>query len=237
MRKFLSICVITLCSVYAMYAQNSVQKIDSVSCGTNVSVQATSKDGFYHFVVWKIENGNDTLGTVAKDGSVSQGNGYGATVSDTIDGTSGVETSTLTLNSLNDTLIDAATTGTVTFEAFFDIDSYTIKGIVNDSTMGSVSGSGTTTGSTSVTLTATVNQNATCARFDHWEDENGNTVDGNVDNPNQLTVTPQATWAHGSTHTYKAVFVTKTININVKSSDTNMGTVTIIAPSSTSTGN
>ena len=51
MRKFLSICVITLCSVYAMYAQNSVQKIDSVSCGTNVSVQATSKDGFYHFVV------------------------------------------------------------------------------------------------------------------------------------------------------------------------------------------
>ena len=64
MRKFLSICVITLCSVYAMYAQNSVQKIDSVSCGTNVSVQATSKDGFYHFVVWKIENGSDTLETL-----------------------------------------------------------------------------------------------------------------------------------------------------------------------------
>ena len=99
--------------------------------------------------------------------------------------------------------------------------------------MGSVSGSGTTTGSTSVTLTATVNQDATCARFDHWEDESGK----NVGNSNQLTVTPEATWAHGSTHTYKAVFVTKTININVKSSDTNMGTVTIIAPSSTSTGN
>lgn len=235
MRKFLSICVITLCSVYAMYAQNSVQKIDSVSCGTNVSVQATSKDGFHHFVVWKIENGSDTLETLAKDGTTSST--YGATVSTTVHDTTGVETSTLTLNSLNDTLINAATSGTVTFEAFFDIDSYIINGIVNDSTMGSVSGSGTTTGSTSVTLTATVKQDATCARFDHWEDENGNTVNGDTGNPNQLTVTPQAIWAHGSTHTYKAVFVTKTININVKSSDTNMGTVTIIAPSSTSTGN
>ena len=134
-------------------------------------------------------------------------------------------------------MIDTATTGTVTFEAVFDIDSYTINGIVNDSTMGSVSGSGTTTGSTSVTLTATVKQDATCARFDHWEDESGKKIPGDAANPNQLTVTPEATWAHGSTHTYKAVFVTKTININVKSSDTNMGTVTIIAPSSTSTGN
>lgn len=230
MRKLLSICVITLCSVYAMYAQNSVQKIDSVSCGTNVSVQATSKDGFHHFVVWKIENGSDTLETLAKDGTTSST--YGATVSTSLD-TTGVETSTLTFNSLSSALIDTATTGTVTFEAVFDIDSYTINGIVNDSTMGSVSGSGTTTGSTSVTLTATVNQDATCARFDHWEDESGK----NVGNSNQLTVTPEATWAHGSTHTYKAVFVTKTININVKSSDTNMGTVTIIAPSSTSTGN
>lgn len=234
MRKFLSICVITLCSVYAMYAQNSVQKIDSVSCGTNVSVQATSKDGFHHFVEWKIENGSDTLETLAKDGTTSST--YGATVSTSLD-TTGVETSTLTFNSLSSALIDTATTGMVTFEAVFDIDSYTINGIVNDSTMGSVSGSGTTTGSTSVTLTATVNQNATCARFDHWEDESGKKIPGDAANPNQLTVTPEATWVHGSTHTYKAVFVTKTININVKSSDTNMGTVTIIAPSSTSTGN
>ena len=235
MRKFLSICVITLCSVYAMYAQNaSTDTISNVSCGTEVKVQATSKNGFHHFVVWKIENGSDTLETLAKDGTTSST--YGATVSTTVD-TTGVETSTLTLNSLNDTLIDAATSGTVTFEAVFDIDSYIINDTVNDASMGSVSGGGKTTGDTPVTLTATVNQNATCARFDHWEDENGNTVDGDADNPNQLTVTPQATWAHGSTHTYKAVFVTKTININVKSSDTNMGTVTIIAPSSTSTGN
>ena len=34
-----------------MYAQNSVQKIDSVSCGTNVTDKTTSKDGLYHFVV------------------------------------------------------------------------------------------------------------------------------------------------------------------------------------------
>lgn len=114
MRKFLSICVITLCSVYAMYAQNSVQKIDSVSCGTNVSVQATSKDGFHHFVVWKIENGSDTLETLAKDGTTSST--YGATVSTSLD-TTGVETSTLTFNSLSSALIDTATTGTVTFEA------------------------------------------------------------------------------------------------------------------------
>lgn len=225
MKKFLSICLVALCSVSAMYAQTaSTDSRTGVACGTPVTVEATSKTGFYHFVEWKIQNGTTPLVTVAKDGTTNSQ--YGESVSTSVDTQSGVETSTLTLNPLSSALIDAATSGTVTFEAFFEIDSYTINGTVDGT--GTVTGSGNTTGDTPVTLEATANN--ACTRFDHWEDAEGNIVPGNSGEPNKLTVTPLATWEHNSTHEYKAVFVTKTINIVVTTSDNSKGTVTIVAP-------
>ena len=242
MKKFLSICLVALCSVSAMYAQTaSTESRTEVPYTTNVSVEATSKTGFYHFVEWQIKNGGNTLGIIAKDGTVSQGNGYEATVSTqpTVDGTgnadgTGRETSTLTLNPLGCDLVNAATSRTVTFEAIFDIDSYTIEGTTEGG--GSVefnnngTNTGTTTGDVAVTLTATTTDN--CSEFDHWVDvETGATVPGKSDNePHILVVTPQATWAHNSTHTYKAVFGPKKVTITVTTADDQKGTVKILAP-------
>lgn len=234
MKKFLSICLVALCSISAMYAQeNDPNSRTGVGCETPVTVQATAV-GYNHLTRWEIQNGNgnnvlSTI-TVAMDGTTTTtGSNYGATVTPGTDNT-GAETSTLTLNPLGSTLIDDATLGTVIFEAFFDIDSYTITGTTNDNNMGNVTGGGSTTGNTPVTLTATVNPTATCARFDHWEDESGQTINGDADHPDQLTITPETTWKHGSTHTYKAVFVTKTVTITVTTSDSSKGTVQILAP-------
>ena len=231
MKKFLSICLVALCSISAMYAQETTASTDSrpnVACGTEVTVEATSKTGFYHFKEWQIQNGSTILETLSPNGTAADGNNdYGASVSTAIltDGT-GKDKSTLTLNPLSSALIDAATSGTVTFEAFFEIDSYTINGTVDGT--GTVTGSGNTTGDTPVTLEATTND--PCTRFDHWEDAEGNNVPGNSGEPNKLTVTPLATWVHGNTYTYKAVFVTKTVNIKVTTADSSKGTVTITAP-------
>ena len=123
-------------------------------------------------------------------------------------------------------MVNAAASGTVTFEALFDIDSYNITGTANDGSMGNVTGGGNTTGSNSVTLTA--NATAQCARFDHWEDKAGNTIPGDDDYPNKLTVTPLATWVHGTTYEYKAVFVPKTVTITVTTAGN--GTVRIVTP-------
>lgn len=222
MKKFLSICLVALCSVSAMYAQNDPNSRSNVECGKEVTVKATANDGYHHFVEWEIQNATTptptTLGKVAKDGSVSQGNGYGATVSPGVD--NGKETSTLSLE-LGSALIGDAASGTVIFEAVFAEDSYTIIGETNDGSSSSVTGGGTTTGSNKLTLTA---QPSACERFVRWE-VNGEAIPGAT----ELTyeVTPEESWADGSSHTYTAVFETKKININAKSNDTNMGTVTL----------
>ena len=236
MKKFLSICLVALCSVSAMYAQGTItDSRTGVTCETSVSVQAISTNGFYHLKEWTIENGADDNATVlstiavAEDGNTS-GTTYGANVSSpTYDISTGVETTTLTLTAPIYNLIDAVTSGTVTFKAIFAIDEYIITGESNDAGMGTVASSGTPEGSNTVRLTATVNnENATCAKFDHWEALDGDII-ADPKNP-ILDVVPLPTWTHKSSHRFKAVFVTKTIDINVKSNNTSMGTVTITAP-------
>lgn len=237
MKKFLSICLVALCSVSAMYAQTttptpSTEEQDNVECGSTVTVSATSKTGFYHFKEWQIQNNGAVLETVAKNGSSTT---YGASVSTAIltDGT-GKDQSTLTLNPLSSALIDAATSGTVTFEAFFEIDSYTINATTEGS--GKISNTGntndaqtsltlTTTGQNSITLTAIPDDN--CTKFDHWEDSDGNTIPGDASDRMKLTISPLPTWEHNSTHSYKAVFVPKTIKIVVTTADDQKGTVGI----------
>ena len=60
MKKFLSICLVALCSISAMYAEGTItDSRTGVTCETSVSVQAISTDGFYHLKEWTIENGAD----------------------------------------------------------------------------------------------------------------------------------------------------------------------------------
>ena len=128
---------------------------------------------------------------------------------------------------IDGTLIGDANLGTATFEAFFAEDSYTITGTTDGggsivTTGGDGNGNGHTTGRTSVTLTANPDN---CSTFSHWVALDGDPID-NPNNPT-LVVNPEESWADCSTHRYKAVFDTKKININAKSNDTNMGTVTL----------
>ena len=232
MKKFLSICLVALCSVSAMYAQESQSNVE---CGKEVTVKATANNGYHHFVKWEIQNSNSSnvLLTVKKDGTYeydptnnSSNHNYGATVSPGVD--NGKETNTLSLE-IDGTLIGDANLGTVTFEAFFAEDSYTITGTTNGG--GSVefnhngttnsTVTGTTTGDNSVTLTAHPDD---CSTFIGWKDGD-NFIPGATEL--DLTVNPEESWTDGSEHTYTAVFETKKININAKSHDTNMGTVTL----------
>lgn len=238
MKKFLSICLVALCSVSAMYAQTDPNSQSNVTCDKKVEVTANSNNGYYHFVEWEIKNGTDVLETLAKDGTTNSQ--YGATVSTSVRN-DGVETSTLTLDPLGSDLIDAVTSNpkTVTFKANFAIDSYTITGSAEgDGTVefnNTGTSSGTVEGSTQYTLTATPNPN-NCTVFKHWEiTVNGQRMPDS--NTSTLTVTPEATWAHGTVLAYKAVFETKTVNINAISSDTNMGTVTLTITPTAPAGN
>ena len=228
MKKFLSICLVALCSVSAMYAEGTIQDSrNGVSCGTEVKVDATSNDGYHHLKEWKIENGATVLETVAKN-TTTPSTLYQATASASVDlSDHGKEKGYLKLTSLSSTLIDAATSGTVTFEAIFEIDSYKITSATEGS--GSVSidegvdGDGKATGNTTVKLTANPDP---CSKLVGWKVD-GQTISGATGTT--LTFTPEETWEHNSEHTITAVFETKTININVKS-DTSMGTVSISAP-------
>ena len=228
MKKFLSICLVALCSVSAMYAQeNDPNSRTGVGCETPVTVQATAV-GYNHLTKWEIKDNATVLSTitVAADGTTTTtGTDYGATVTPGTDNTTGAETSTLTLNPIGSALIDDATSETVTFEAFFEIDQYTITGEANDDSMGEVTGGGPTQGSESVTLTA--RETADCAEFHHWE-VNGQAIPGATSKT--LTVTPETSWKHGSTHTYTAVFVPKKVTITVTTADDQKGTVKILAP-------
>lgn len=238
MKKFLSICLVALCSVSAMYAQNANSE-SNVECGKEVTVKATANNGYHHFVKWEIQNTNgsssNVLLTVHKNGNFtydpnnnSSNHNYGATVSPGVD--NGKETNTLSLE-LDGTLIGDANLGTVTFEAFFAEDSYTINGTTegggtvefnhNGTTNSTVTG--TTTGANSVTLTAHPDN---CSVFVGWKKDG---ADNLIPGATELTFTvnPEESWADGSEHTYTAVFETKKININAKSNDTNMGTVTL----------
>ena len=93
------------------------------------------------------------------------------------------------------------------FTAYFTPNTYTVTVTSNDTTMGSVFGSGTYNHGATATLSATA---AYGYHFVQWSD-------GNFDNPRTITVTANAT--------YTAQFALNTYSLTVLSNNTTMGTV------------
>ena len=241
MKKFLSICLVALCSISAMYAQTADVKThpNEVDCGSTVKVSATAEDHF-KFDHWEIKN--DANGnSIANNITPNNTNNPGYVTSCQTTTTNGKETNELTVT-LNGSLIDRVSTtpgvtGTLTFEAFFtEKNWYIINAEVDDvksTGSGSVSpipNDGKVYEGETITLTANADD---CSVFVRWEDENGQTVPGiSDDEPNKLSVSPDLTnWQANSTtpHTYKAVFAKKTVNIKVKTADNTQGKVAIVS--------
>jgi len=112
----------------------------------------------------------------------------------------------------NDGDTNAIRTITITsdtnFTAMFDINSYNVTILSNDSTMGTVTGSGTYTHGSIATITAMANANY---HFVQWND-------GNTNAARTITITGDAT--------YTANFAVNTYTVTVSANDNTMGVVT-----------
>ena len=112
----------------------------------------------------------------------------------------------------NDGNTNAIRTITITsdtnFTAMFDINSYNVTILSNDSTMGTVTGSGTYTHGSIATITAMANANY---HFVQWND-------GNTNAARTITITGDAT--------YTANFAVNTYAVTVSANDNTMGVVT-----------
>ena len=242
MKKFLSICLVALCSVSAMYAQETptseVTYPNEVECGSTVTVSATAKNKHFNFDHWEIKNdanGNSIANNISPNPTTPNPDYVTNCQTSTPNG-DGIETNVLTV-ALDQRLIDLVSTvanngtlniGTLRFEAFFTEENwYIINAAIDNGSegLGSVSqtpNDGKVYHDESVTLTATHDD---CVAFLGWKDENGTIVSTDE----VYTVSPDLNnWqANSSTpHIYKAVFAKKKVNIKV-TTDNTKGTVTI----------
>ena len=237
MKKFLSICLVALCSVSAMYAQEtptpnpSKDERTGVACDTEVKVEATAKNKHFHFDYWVIRDENSSTNNSIE---TIQGNQTTSTcgATSTVTTTNEIDKAELTVT-LNSSLISAATSGTLTFEAFFTEDVYYIINATTeaDASIGTVSqtpNDGKVYDDETATLTATVVDD--CYEFVGWKLDDGT---GIVSTDATFTVRPDQQsqdWRNNTTHTYKAVFAKKTVNIKVTTADDQKGTVRIVTP-------
>lgn len=228
MKKFLSICLVALCSVSAMYAQTdptpSEAEQDDVKCGSTVTVSATAKTKHFHFDRWEIK-GIPTTETIGK-GQTSAN--YTATSRSSKTGTNNeLEKEDLTVT-IDYNLINQVT-GTLTFEAFFTEDpkfGITISAVdENGNTLDNSDAQIVTnnipnnyTGET-INLEVANVQNS-CYVFDHWS-----TAPTGGSNLGQ-NMTYTATYGSANT-TYYAVYKRKTVKIKVTTADNTKGTVAI----------
>ena len=232
MKKFLSICLVALCSVSAMYAQTtptpSEATQENVECGSTVKVSATSVNKHFNFDHWEIKKDADgsTITSIQPNDNNST---YGATSGQTTTDGDGKETNELTVV-LNHNLIDlvstSSTVGWLKFEAIFTEENwFTINAITDDASLGTVTqtpNDGKVYHDESAILTA--NPDNDCIAFVGWVDESGATVSTDL----TITISPDPSWTNQSTHNYKAVFAKKKVNIKVYTADSSKGTVAIV---------
>ena len=235
MKKFLSICLVALCSISAMYAQETDPNSRSnVECGTEVKVEATAQNEHFHFAYWEIKDEANANLTPIKIQPGTSNSTYSATSSQTQPNGDGYDTNELTVT-LNGNLINLVNTtpgviGTLTFEAFFTEDQKFGMTIIAVDETGTQLGTGdyqivspTPDNYTGESVTLEVaNVPSSCYVFDHWaETQNGSSIGTDM--------TYTATYGSAA-KTYYAVYTKKKVNINVKSHDTNKGTVRIVTP-------
>lgn len=248
MKKFLSICLVALCSLSAMYAQENPNSRSNVECGTEVKVQATATNEHFHFAYWEIKDEANSNLTPIQIQPETTNSTYEARSSRTQPNGDGYDTNELTVT-LNGNLINLVNTtpgviGTLTFEAFFTEDPKSRITIIAVDETGTELGTGDYqivsnnsnnihTGYVNESVTLEVaNVPSSCYVFDHWaETQNGSSIGTDM----------TYTTTYGSTDkTYYAVYKKKTVNINVKSNDNNKGTVAIVsvtAPAPAPAGN
>ena len=234
MKKFLSICLVALCSVSAMYAQETPAteaNLNNVECGSTVTVSATATNKHFHFDHWVItgfNNGTTTTETINKGDNSAI---FTTTSRSTMTGTnSDIEKEELTVT-INSNLINWVNTpgaiGTLTFEAFFREDlkhSITIIAVdeagnpldANDYLI--VSNISEVYENETVNLEVD-NKNGSCYVFHHWADAATNGT--NLGNTKTISATynPQRT-------IYYAVYTNK-VNIKVKTANSSIGMGTV----------
>lgn len=242
MKKFLSICLVALCSVSAMYAQtnnDSEKTQNDVECGSTVTVSATAKDKHFNFDHWEIKNdaNGNSIATIAPN---TNNPGYVTSCQTTTPNGDDIEKNELTV-ALDHILIDAVSTaaniGTLRFEAFFTEENwYIINAAIDENSvgLGTVSQDptdGKVYHDETIKLTATHDD---CVEFLGWKDETGTIVS----TAEEYTVSPNPNWqANSSTpHIYKAVFAKKKVNIKV-TTDNTKGTVTLSVTPAAPAGN
>lgn len=244
MKKFLSICLVALCSISAMYAQTTESTTPTpsedtrtgVECGTEVKVSATAANKHFHFDRWEIKDipstgASTTIGTIGKGQTSTIQNATATSTSSKTGQDNDIEKEELTVT-LNGSLISAATSGTLTFEAFFTEDQkygITIK-VVDEAgnELGTVDYQILTnnipTNYTGETVNLTVdNVASSCYEFDHWS--TAATGGSNLGQNKTYTAT------YGSEDTiYYAVYKKRTVTIKVTTADNTKGTVSIVTP-------
>ena len=235
MKKFLSICLVALCSVSAMYAQEttvSEANQDGVECGSTVTVSATATHKHSHFSKWVItgfNNGTTTTETINKNENSAI---FTTTNSSSMTGTNqDLEKAELTVT-IDNNVINWVNTpsaiGTLTFEAFFTEDPITSITTAAVDENGNALNPGdyqVTTGiqdnyaGETVDLTAE-NIASSCYVFDHWAatPTGESIVEGNI---------YTATYGTQPTTTYYAVYKKKKVNIKVTTADNSKGIVAI----------
>lgn len=231
MKKFLSICLVALCSVSAMYAQGTTAPTSEVTrndveCGSTVTVSATSVNKHFNFDHWEIKKDADNSTIISIQPNTSNTT-YGATSGQTTTDSDGKETNVLTVD-LDHNLIDLVSTstnvGTLKFEAIFTEENwYTITATTDNESLGTVSqtpNNGKVYHDETATLTAI--PDGDCIAFVGWKNEEGTIVSTDL----SYTISPDPAWTNQSTHTYTAVFAKKKVNIKV-TTDPNQGTVGI----------
>ena len=212
-----------------------VEVVAPVSCDSTCIIGATSHTG-YHFSHWS--NGSTdnpdtlfltgdstvtayfapntyTVSAYSNDDSLGYATGGSGLYLDTITLTATITAPHHHFSHWNDGNTDNprayCITGDTSFTAFFVVDTHTVTVLSIDTTLGTVSGGGTYTAGSTITLTATAHEGY---RFVQWQD-------GNTDNPRMVTIESDTVY----TAIFEEVVPMQQYTVTVNANNDTMGMV------------
>ena len=212
-----------------------VEVVAPVSCDSTCIIGATPHTG-YHFSHWS--NGSTdnpdtlfltgdstvtayfvpntyTVSAYSNDDSLGYATGGSGLYLDTITLTATITAPHHHFSHWNDGNTDNprayCITGDTSFTAFFVVDTHTVTILSIDTTLGTVSGGGTYTAGSTITLTATAHEGY---RFVQWQD-------GNTDNPRMVTIESDTVY----TAIFEEVVPMQQYTVTVNANNDTMGMV------------